>query len=179
MIVHIRPQISTEQAQNILLSPPGFLKKKRYLEKIELFLLPSFIVDVQVSVHHKSSTQSFCIDAVLGSFAFFDLPEAPHRPTSSFRTCPFFLDAQTVQKKALDEYRRYLLRTSLKMRYTFNIEKIMGTRRIYYPFWIGYYKKRKKIDFDVIDAVGGEHQGAAMRPVFIKALLNEIELPAD
>ncbi len=179
MIEHIRPQISPDQARTILSAPPGFLKKKRRLEKIELFLLPSFIVDVQVTSANTTKRQSFCIDAVLGSFAFYEMSTAKPLVMPEFRTCPFFLSENDVRDQAIDDYRRYLLRTSLKMRFTFRIDNIVEVRKIYYPFWIGYFKRKGKIDFDVIDALGGEHQGAAMRPVFIKALLNEIELPAD
>jgi len=179
MIERIRPQISPDQARTILSAPPGFLKKKRHLDKIELFLLPSFIVDVQVTSANTTKRQSFCIDAVLGSFAFFEAATVTSSLITDFRTCPFFLNENDVRDKAVDDYRRYLLRTSLKMRFTFRIDNIVEVRKMYYPFWIGYFKRKGKIDFDVIDALGGEHQGAAMRPVFIKALLNEIELPAD
>lgn len=178
MIEHIAPKISKEHAQNLLHSPPGFFKKKRHIERVELFYLPSFVVEVRVTSNKQSTTQSFCIDAVLGSFAFFDSTtetgQSPH-----IQTCPFVLNENAVQEKALDEYRRHLLRTGLKMRYTFQIDDITNTRATYYPFWIGYHKQKGKIDFDVIDAVGGEHQGAAMRPVFIKALLDEIKITQD
>ncbi len=178
MIEHIAAKISRTLAVDALCAPPGFLKKKKHLENIELFYLPSYIVEINVTANDARQSQSFCIDAVLGSFAFFD-STTETGTLSRIQTCPFFLNENDVQEKAIDEYRRHLLRTGLKMRYTFQIDNIINSHRTYYPFWIGYHKKKGKIDFDVIDAVGGEHQGAAMRPVFIKALLNEIEILSD
>lgn len=175
MIDHVSPKLTLAQAREFLQSPPGFFKKKRQIEKIELFFLPSFIVEIQVTANNRLATQLFCIDAVLGSFAFFEASTTTASLSSAFKTCPFFLTENTVREKAVDEYRRHLLRTSLKMRYKFKVEKTINVKKIYYPFWIGYYKRKGKVDFDVIDAVGGEHQGVAMRPVFVKALLNEIE----
>jgi len=179
MMDGITPNIPAEPAVEILQSPPGLLKRKRQLDKIELFYLPSYIVDIQVTSAKTTTRQSFCIDAVLGSFAFFEASTATSSLMTDFRTCPFFLNENYVREKAIDEYRRHLLRTSLKMRFDFQIDKIVAIRKIYYPFWIGYFKRKGKINFDVIDAVGGEHQGSAMRPVFIKALLNEIMMQSD
>jgi len=47
-----------------------------------------------------------------------------------------------------------------------NIEGIVN-----YPYWIGYYKRKDGVDFDVIDAVSGKKQGAKMKPVFIELLM--------
>ena len=172
---YITPKISIEQAREILQSPPGLLKKKRFLNKLELFHLPSYIIDVQISTSKEQKTQSLCVDAVLGSFAFFESAESSSTPPLYFKTCPFFLSDDTVQQKAVEEYRRYLLRSGLKMRFKFQVEQVLDSHPVYYPFWIGYFKRKGKIDFDVIDAVAGVHQGALMRPVFIKALLGETE----
>ncbi|MBN1465012.1 hypothetical protein JXA02_04575 [candidate division KSB1 bacterium] len=152
--------------------PPGVLKKKKEI-KIEIFYLPSYIVDVQVKTQQGLKVQSLCIDAVLGSFAFFELADVTTSPPEKFSVCPFFLSETDIQARAIEEYRRHLLHVGLKMRYKFQIDHVLSCRPIYYPFWIGYFQRQGSVDFDVIDAVGGEHQGAAMRPVFMKALLNE------
>jgi hypothetical protein len=171
MSEYIKPGVARHRAHEILCSPPGILKKKKNIIKIELFYLPSYIVEVQVNTQKEIKRQSLCIDAVLGSFAFFELSEITTTPPDSFSSCPFYLEKSEIEKNAVTEYRRHLLLTGLKMRYRFQVEKIISTRPVYYPFWIGYFKRKGKIDFDVVDAVGGEHQGAAMRPVFMKALL--------
>ena len=135
--------------------------------------MPSYIVSVQVHTQKGTKEQSLCIDAVLGSFAFYELAETTTSPPQEFITCPVFLSKDKIREKAIDEYRRHLLLTGLKMRYKFQVEKVLSTRPVYYPFWIGYFRRKGKIDFDVVDAVGGEHQGAALRPVFMKALVHE------
>ena len=120
----IKPKISSEKAKNTLSSPPGFLKKKKVIKKLELFYLPSYIVDVQVTTQEKSQIQSLCIDAVLGSFAFFQLSEITPSPDQPYSTCPFLLQEHQIHDKAIEEYRRHLLLTGLRMRYRFQIDKI-------------------------------------------------------
>lgn len=173
MTDYIHPLIVKENARSILAKPPGIFNKVRRLEKIELFYLPSYIVDVRVFTQNEHKTQSFCIDAVQGGFAFLQSSSLADAPPDDFRTCPFFLSQKTIEAKAVDEYRRHLLRLGLMMRIKFQIEDIVSARPVYYPFWIGYYHRKGKIDFEVIDALGGEHQGSLMRSVFMKALLTE------
>ncbi len=173
MAEFIQPVIQQEKARGMLVKPPGMLKKKRGIEKIELFHLPSYIVEVSVLIKNEIKTQPLCIDAVQGSFAFLQASSTSESPPEDLHTCPFFLIQQDIENKALDEYRRHLLRLGLLMRIKFEIKEIVAVRPIYYPFWIGYFYRKGKIDFEVIDAVGGEHQGVLMRSVFMKALLNE------
>ncbi len=170
---YIKPLISKENAKIVLSKPPGVFKKKRRIEKIELFHLPSYTIDVKVLTQNEHKTQSLCVDAVQGGFAFLQALETTKTSPKNIRTCPFFLSVKEVRERALGEYRLHLLRHGLKMRFKFEIKEIASIRPVYYPFWIGYFQRKGKIDFEVIDAVGGEHQGAAMRPVFMKALLHE------
>jgi hypothetical protein len=46
--------------------------------------------------------------------------------------------------------------------------KISEGMKIYYPFWVGYFKKKKGYDFKALDAVSGEIQGVRMRRVFMR-----------
>ncbi|RQW00997.1 hypothetical protein EH223_16760 [candidate division KSB1 bacterium] len=168
---YIKTKITSEKAHHILSSPPGLFRKKRAIDKIELFYLPSYIITVQVKTDKKIQNQSLCIDAVLGSFAFYTSSKTSSTPECKFSTCPFLLQEEAIVNMALEEYRRHLLHSGLKMRYRFQVQKVISIERLFYPFWIGYFSRKNKLDFDVVDAVGGEHQGVALRPVFIKALL--------
>ena len=170
---YIQPQIEKENARDFLAKQHGIFNKKRSIETIELFYLPSYIVDVRVFTKGEHKIQSFCIDAVQGGFAFLQSSSIAATPPDDFKTCPYFLSQAAIEEKAVDEYRRHLLRLGLMSRIKFEIEGIVGARPVYYPFWIGYFHRKGKIDFEVIDALGGEQQGSLMRSVFMKALLNE------
>lgn len=171
---YITIKITNEKARQILSSPPGLLRKKRVIDKIELFYLPSYIITVQVKTDKAIQNQSLCIDAVLGSFAFYTFSETTTTPKGKFSTCRFFLQEEVIVSKAVEDYRRHLLHAGLKLRYKFQVQKVISVKSLYYPFWIGFFSRHKKIDFDVVDAVAGEHQGVALRPVFIKALLEAV-----
>ena len=71
---------------------------------------------------------------------------------------------------ALSQYKGILLERGLRTRSHPSAEEISEGRKIYYPFWVGYFKKKKGYDFKALDAVSGEIQGVRMRRVFIKVL---------
>lgn len=170
---YISPILSERSALMALSKPPGLLKKKRRIDKVELFYLPSYIIDVLVFTDNEEKRQSLCVDAVGGEFAFIEDVKTSRTPDGTIRTCPFMLPQKKVEQRALEVYRHHLLHRGLMLRYKFEIRGIESTRPIYYPFWIGYYKRKDQIDFEAVDAVGGERQGAALRSVFMKALLHE------
>jgi len=171
----ISPALSEREAAAALAKRPGRLKKKRRIDKIELFYLPSYIIDVVIFTDNEEKKQSLCLDAVEGGFAFIENVITNQTPDINFRTCPFMLPLEKIEQRALEVYRHHLLHRGLMLRYKFEIRGIESSRAVYYPFWIGYFKRKGKVDFEAIDAVGGEHQGAALRSVFMKALLNEIK----
>jgi hypothetical protein len=49
------------------------------------------------------------------------------------------------------------------------LREVSKGEKIHYPFWICYYKKKNKYNFEVIDGINGKMQGIQMNPVFIKA----------
>jgi len=83
--------------------------------------------------------------------------------------CDFELSPYKAEKIVWSEYRGILLEHGLRTRSVQEAEKISGSKKIYHPFWIGYYKKRKGYDFKALDAVSGEIQSVRMRKVFLKA----------
>jgi len=169
----INPQINPETAKSLLSKRPGLLRKQKRIIKIELFYLPSYLVRLSVRVKQNSEIVSLCIDGVEGRFAFYHESSQSEGEPGDGSTSPFVLDEDNIRQLALSEYRRYLLRNNLMLRGRGHVEKIVDVKRVHYPFWLGFYRRRGKIDFDVLDAVGGEHQGAALRSVFMKALLAE------
>jgi hypothetical protein len=53
------------------------------------------------------------------------------------------------------------------------VSSIRFERKIYYPYWIGYFNRKGALDFEVIDGLNAERQGAKMRPVFVNLLLQK------
>jgi hypothetical protein len=63
-----------------------------------------------------------------------------------------------------------LLEHGLRTRTHPSAEEISEGRKVLYPFWVAYFKKKKGYDFKAIDAVSGEIQGIRMRRLFMNAL---------
>jgi len=57
------------------------------------------------------------------------------------------------------------------------VKSIQFDKKIHYPYWIGYFHRKGALDFEVVDGISGERQGAKMRPIFVNVLLQKKTLP--
>jgi hypothetical protein len=109
------------------------------------------------------------VDGLLGHTVFYVKDDLEIGSETGSATCSFELSPAEAERFVLSEYRAFLLEHGLRTRSAPQAEKISEGRRIFYPFWIGYFKRRGRYDFMVLDAVSGEIQGIKMRKVFMKA----------
>lgn len=150
--------------------------------RMEVVYLPFYLFDVLVEKEKKGKQENFSskqtvilsVDGLLGHAVLYaenalDVEKDPQSPVS---TCDFVISSSDAAKTALDQYKGILLEHGLRTRNHHQAEEISKGRKIYYPFWVGYYKKKKGYDFIALDAVSGEVQGVRMRRVFVRALKN-------
>jgi hypothetical protein len=185
----IRPEISLSRAEKIFCAGKSsfrlmtrlFSRKAPILpERSELVYLPFFLFDVLVEKEGKGRKNvqtnrqrvTLTVDGLLGHavlFAEHDL-EIEKSSGISAPACEFEISSSDAAKLALDQYKGILLEHGLRARVHPQAAEISEGRKIYYPFWVAYIKKKKGYDFKVLDAVSGEIQGIRMRRVFMKAL---------
>ena len=157
-----------------------FEKDPASLEKMELMYLPFYLFEVSVerAVKEKKASDSrrqnviLSVDGLLGHAVLFAerALEIERNPEKAAPVCDFAISLSDAAEIALDQYKGTLLEHGLRTRSYSHAKEISEGREIYYPFWIGYLKKKKGYDFKALDAVSGEIQGVRMRRVFIKAL---------
>jgi len=170
--MYITPEISKEKAQEILsrrtsFFPFKFPKKSLLLKRIELIYLPFYVFEISLT---GNRIITISIDGLLGSAIFFVRDDLKHQNKTEHPVCDFVLSPSEAKEIALKEYKWMLLEQGLKSRRTSTIEKITEAKKIFYPFWIGYFQKRKAYEFKALDALSGQIQGIKMRKVFLKAL---------
>ena len=185
----IKPKITQRQAEAIFSikkttiprTPKPFARKSQRLpEKLEIMYLPFYLFDVLVEKESKGNNKSFSprqyvtlsVDGLLGHAVLYtddalDIEKNLGSPTPA---CDFGIASIDAAKAALDQYKGILLEHGLRTRNQSYVTKISEGRKIYYPFWLGYFKKKKGYDFKALDAVSGERQGVRMRKIFINAL---------
>jgi hypothetical protein len=185
----IQPKISREQAESIFAAKKSsfswaskLVKQKNKVSpvRLEVLYLPFYLFDVQVEKEIKGkktgdvSTHNviLTVDGLLGHAVLYGgkALDAENGREMIVPACDFEISAEDASKMALDQYKGILLEHGLRTRSHPIAESISEGRKIYYPFWIGYFKKKKGYDFRALDAVSGEIQGIKMRRVFIKAL---------
>jgi hypothetical protein len=185
----IRSKISQQQAENIFYTRKSsfplvsklFLRKSQISpERLEVMYLPFYLFDVMVEKEIKGKkggisprqNVTLSVDGLLGHAVLYaedtlDVEKDLKTPAPS---CDFEISSSDAAKMALDQYKGILLEHGLRTRSHPRAEEISEGRKIYYPFWVGYFKKKKGYDFKALDAASGEIQGIRMRRVFIKAL---------
>ena len=174
--MYVEPKILKEDAYNLLSQSKVlflfrlFKRKKTRLRKVELIYLPYSIVELVISQNGEQKQVAVLVDGLLGNISIFDEEGLTYLTTTENVVCDFRLSIEETQKIAIEQYRWILLELGLKSKQIVSIENIVNVTRIYYPFWVGYFKKSGSFDFTAIDAVGGRLQGIKMRKIIIKAL---------
>lgn len=187
----VAPKISRQQAENIFAvrkSSFPFIgtlsagKNPVMPEKMEILYLPFYLFNVLVSSNKKGEKKfqknqqrvTLSVDGLLGHSVLYatDLTMGGTNPKASAPSCDFEIPSSYASKMALEHYKGILLEHGLRTRSCLSAKEISEGKKIFYPFWIAYFKKKGSYDFKTMDAVSGEIQGAKMRRVFVRALKN-------
>ena len=174
--MYITPGILKENAQNIFSQRKSFLsrrfgkKKPVFPKRVELIYLPFYLFEVVSSSEERKQEVMVCLDGLLGDNLFFFRENMAYKDKVEQPVCPFILTPAEAQQKAADKYKWLQLEHKLRIKQEFKMGEISEGKRIFYPFWVGYFERGKGYDFKIMDAVSGEVQGIRMRKVFLKAL---------
>ena len=185
----IAPKISQQKAEDIFSTERSSIPMISRLfpskfqispERLEVLYLPFYLFDVLVEKEIKGKKGSISprqnvtlsVDGLLGHAVLYaenslEMDKEPITPTS---TCDFKISSSDAAKMALDQYKGILLEHGLRTRSHPSAEEISEGKKIFFPFWIGYFKRKKGFDFKALDAVSGEIQGIRMRKLFMNAL---------
>jgi hypothetical protein len=177
--MYVIPEISKEEAENILSQkrtflPIRFRKKTVPLKRVELIHLPFYLFDVmvvgQTEIEKQKEKVTISLDGLVGDNLFFVGGNIKYRENVDNPVCPFVLSQSEAQQAAMDKYKWQRLEQGLRMKQKYIPGEIIEVRKIFYPFWVGYFQRGKGYDFKLMDGVSGEVQGIRMRKVFLKAL---------
>lgn len=170
----IVPKIEKSEALIHLAKRPRPLTRNREIIKVEILYLPCYIFFVQIESSKKGiSSEQVCIDGIQGQFAFFKGGKLVEKPLEKSRIYDFVISQNEAKKIAFEDYRRELLKQSLKKKVDATVKTIQFDKEIHYPYWIGYFHRKGALDFEVVDGISTERQGAKMRPIFVNLLLQK------
>ena len=185
----IAPKISQQKAEDIFSTERSSIPMISRLfpskfqispERLEVLYLPFYLFDVLVEKEIKGKKGSISprqnvtlsVDGLLGHAVLYaeNSLEMDKEPITPASTCDFKISSSDAAKMALDQYKGILLEHGLRTRSHPSAEEISEGKKIFFPFWIGYFKRKKGFDFKALDAVSGEIQGIRMRKLFMNAL---------
>lgn len=168
----ITPIIEKQKAEELLSQTNALWPARRKIIKAELIYMPLYLFTIKLEDKKgRQYHEMVSVDGIKGEFAFFRETgyEQPTIEILNKYCCK--LTELTARRIASGEYQRFLLKNNLKNSNTSEIIHFSQGVRVFYPYWIGYLKRKNGYDFEVIDAVGGGKQGIKMRPVFIDLIL--------
>lgn len=173
--MYVKAEISKEEARRALSQRSSFLpvriKRKPVPPKsVELMHLPFYLIGIQLNGESGKQEATISLDGLLGSSIFFAKSDLNYTEKIESLVCPFVLPQSDAQEKALREYKWILLEYGLRTKKSTTIEKITEVKAIFYPFWVGYFQRKRAYDFKAVDGVTGELQGVKMRKIFLRAL---------
>jgi len=164
--------VSRTKAEELLTKTKGLLSPRRELVKIELIYLPVYLFALKlVDKKGRLLAERISVDGIRGEFAFFKDIDYDSSPPDIKNKFDFSLSEKEAREIANREYQRILFKDNLKTRNDVKIIEFGPGKKIYYPYWVGYFKRKNAYDFNLIDAVDGGKQGMKMRPVFMDLLL--------
>jgi hypothetical protein len=166
----IRPEIDDTGARVLLrkCSRPFFLKTDPL--HTELVYLPFYLYTVNfMNKKNTLTTITCCVDGVCGWFSLWpaNLLQADEQTTN--RKMPFKIGREQADVVCRNE----CLRMIQQSRFFKSIQTMELSQKLLYPYWIGYFSKRRGYDFKAIDAVNGAPQSGKMRAAFARLILNE------
>lgn len=163
------PQINSDSALKELAKKENVFAWTKNICRHEMLYLPYFMFKCKVYSADNTSREFFiCVDQLNGECAHINGTANVNNSNS--------LSGRSLitVEEAKENARKFLISEILykKKKITFfENADITLTDTIEYPYWIGYYKTTKGIDFNAIDAVTGQKQGPRMKAVFIKYLM--------
>ena len=173
-MVFVVSRVEKSRALTQLTKKPQPLSRRRNIIKVELLYLPSYLFTITiVSSNRGTSSEQVCIDGIQGQFAFFKDADFVKEPPDKSRIYNFVISQNDAEKIALEDYKRQLLKHSLKKKVTVMVKSIQFESKIHYPYWIGYFHRKGALDFEVIDGLSAERQGVKMKPIFVNLLLQK------
>ncbi len=167
----ISPAVTRDRAHSILSKPPGPLRRRRAIKVVDLVYMPGYLYAVElISKSGRISHGYLFADSLEGYMAFTRSLEA--QPNDQpVHDALWILSADQALDSARQQYKRLLIELNLRQRENKRIQSMILQYPILYPYWVGYFKRKGKWDFEGIDAVSGEKQGVQIKGILQKVLL--------
>jgi len=136
---------------------------------VECFWMPAYAICLHAVSSQKEHSLWTSVDGCSGHFSIFERIE--QLATRELHEPAF--PPSLVKEQATELARKGLLQFILRQRGQFNkpvVDRVEEIRLYYFPVWICYYRRRRRLDIKVLDAYTGKSAGARMRVAVLNAL---------
>jgi hypothetical protein len=146
--------------------------------RIELLHFPYYRFALQVEDRAGVREVAAGADGILGTLVMMENLQLRWQEEDFRPEFGFALSREEARAKVAEEYRWILYRARMR-RYRCRLVSVDDGEVFYYPYWVGYFSRSGKWDFDILDAVTGHPLGGPLRKAFLHALLNWARKPGN
>ena len=168
MVPFVCEQIDRQQAV-AKLAKRRFLRSSVFPDRVEMIYVPHYLFRVTLTTR-SSEGEYLAIDAIHGLFSYYNSQDTQDSPNREATVFAFQLDRETAQARGLSAYSRAVYQVSLKSGGRLEIKDVVFEKRMYFPYWVGYFSAKGRISFSTIDAVSGAEQGSKFKPIILQGL---------
>ena len=171
MIKRISNNITQDAAVSLLRKPYNLIFSPKEIIKVELLYMPYYVFESAIDYSNgKQEIRKVCVDCISGDYAFVKNNDLLVSSEQWQQEKTFQIDADKAMQIARKTITAAIILEKSKRT---KVESINTELKFVmeYPYWCGYFQKKNKLDFEVIDAVNGVQQGAKMKPTFIKLIM--------
>jgi len=149
-------------------------------ERIELIYFPYYLFELSLLVKGGKQSVFVASDGVLGNLVFLEMETLEFVEQADAPRFDFHIDIEKARAKVLDEYQWILVKHGFHRKNPPRLEAVTDMKRLYYPYWMAYYKQRKGYDFKAVDAVSRAPVGIPLRGAFLAAFAQQqLERPRE
>lgn len=146
-----------------------FAGKRPKPEKIELLYFPHYVFKISLSVKGGQREMFLASDGVLGNFAFLEMDNLDFLESVDAPCFDFQVEVEKAKERAVDQCKWLLVKNGFHTNSPPMMQAVTNVKRLYYPYWVAYYRRRRGYDFKALDGISLAPIGLRMRRAFLAA----------
>jgi hypothetical protein len=174
MAAFLKARVSRKEARSAF-CPPRRRLWRRLLPRsaapcrIELIRVPYRVFECRLEREGDVRRVRVAIDGLEGSAWVYTDEEYETVADAGTPAPEPLLSEEEAREKASRFCRGLVLERGLQVKLHFAVRAVRYLATVFYPYWVGYFRRAGRYDFRAVDALSGEVRGGVMRRVFLKA----------
>lgn len=144
----------------------SLLNRNKEIIKIQENYLPCYLFKLEFRSAKKTKSLYVICDAVRAKVRRVNWPQSFHSNSRDFPD--YALDQDRALRRVKEELKWGAMTSRLKIKKKYRLDEVSELGKIGYPFWIVYFKRRRRYNFLVYDALSGKREDFFGKDIFLE-----------